>query len=142
MDCVDEQSDANHTCGSCATDCTVVGAGVCNLGYCNCGPTGAGTLCSSVCTTLSVDPNNCGSCGNVCQLPASHCVNGMCACPDSDTLCGGNGLPLFCIDASVDPQNCGACGNVCDTSYAMSSACRFGNCTCILGTTTLCGTAR
>ena len=136
-DCVDTYSDINH-CGSCDNDCNIIGAGIteltCNLGHCYCGPTGQGIICpDGTCSTLGNDPNNCGQCGNVCLAPASDCVNGNCACPDSQSLCGqlDAGVPQFCIDTTQDTNNCGSCGNVCAETYATGlSGCRFGLCIC------------
>jgi len=143
-DCVDTYSDINH-CGSCDNDCTIVGAGLtelnCNLGRCYCGPTGQGTICpDGTCSTLGRDPNNCGTCGNVCLAPAQDCDNGTCVCPDSESLCGSPdaGIPLFCINTTEDMLNCGNCGNVCGTTYAANSGCRFGLCTCSPGQSHLC----
>ncbi len=145
--CVDTSSDLNH-CGSCDMDCTVVGAGLSDLscvrGQCYCGTEGAdlGIICpDGTCSTLTSDPNNCGSCGNVCQSPAVDCVNAGCACPDGESLCGqpDAGTPLFCINTIDDASNCGACGNDCGTSYGSNSGCLLGACTCDPGTTFLCG---
>jgi hypothetical protein len=35
------------------------------------------TACNFICVNTQVDPNNCGSCGNVCTLP-EVCFNGSC----------------------------------------------------------------
>jgi hypothetical protein len=34
-------------------------------------------VCGGKCTTVQVDPKNCGSCGNACML-GQTCVNGKC----------------------------------------------------------------
>jgi len=145
-DCVDTFSDINH-CGSCDNDCTIVGQGItelsCNLGRCYCGPTGQGTICpDGTCASLLIDPQNCGTCGNVCLAPAQDCVNGTCACAQAQTLCGqpDAGIPLFCIDTTQDINNCGTCGHNCIDTFATNSGCRFGSCQCAPGQQHLCAT--
>jgi hypothetical protein len=76
------------------------------------------TLCSQVCTYTTFDPNNCGSCGNVCQGQLV-CINGQCACQAGLTACGNQ-----CVDTKSSVENCGACGNGCPQSQVCSmSAC-------------------
>jgi hypothetical protein len=67
------------------------------------------------------DPENCGSCGHLCDVGAA-CVGGTC-------MCAGN---LHCTGVCTqtsgagDPGNCGACGSPClDTQV-----CTGGTCTC------------
>ncbi len=145
--CVDTFGDVNH-CGSCDNDCYILAPGLtelsCNLGHCYCGPTGQGTICpNSVCATIGNDPSNCGSCGHVCEAPGEDCLNGICTCPFSETLCGlpDAGIPLFCVDPIQDPANCGVCGNVCNNSYAIGSVCDLGLCSCPPFKPYLCGVA-
>jgi hypothetical protein len=129
--CVDLEASPRD-CGSCGAACagpSSGGSSMCSGGACSglaC-PSG-GTLCGTACvpdttvtcgTTCGVDttrdPNNCGSCGNVCTPPAgalaSTCVDSQCVFECSakqSTICGG-----ACVATSVDPNNCGACGNAC-----------------------------
>jgi hypothetical protein len=96
---------------------------------------------SAYLATLTGDPNNCGSCGNVCSLGDS-CVDGVCAAPcgppapcavgtllqDGGTACPAGTVicpsgACLCTTTATDPNNCGACGVVCDTG-----ACQNGQC--------------
>jgi hypothetical protein len=56
---------------------------------------------------LFSDPENCGTCGNVCT-GGKGCYNGQCGCPAGLGECNG-----FCLDYSQDNLNCGACKNEC-----------------------------
>jgi len=71
------------------------------------------------CAVLDSDPENCGSCGNVCQLAnaTADCREGTCVISgcleyyqDCDQL-DETGCES-CTEA--DPNNCGECGVVCD----------------------------
>lgn len=60
-------------------------------------------ICNGQCLNLDTDPNNCGSCGNVCD--SGTCRNGLCLSPscagqtcDTFTACGPGGS---CVCASV-----------------------------------------
>jgi hypothetical protein len=68
------------------------------------------------CANFASDPNNCGSCGNVCSMHTPMtCSQGLCVCADGLTQCGG-----LCVNTSLDGANCGGCrhrcarGQVCD----------------------------
>lgn len=70
--------------GICCTVCENCVSGACvtksNNSVCGTGF----VCCSGVCTPILSDPNNCGSCGNVCTAPNCVCNNGSCvegACP-------------------------------------------------------------
>ncbi len=81
-----------------------------------------GTACAGICTTLTSDVANCGSCGTACPSGAP-CTNGACgtaACQTGQVMCAG-----VCTNTATDPNNCGTCGNAC----ASGQACVSGACT-------------
>jgi hypothetical protein len=87
-------------------------------------------ICDGACVDEKSDPNNCGSCGHVCQ-GGQQCFSGTCACPaDKSDSCGGE-----CVDEQTDVNNCGACHNVCPNG----SGCNAGQCGACAGK--ICGSA-
>lgn len=38
------------------------------------------TRCGQACVDTAIDPNNCGACGNVCDMTADGCTTGACTC--------------------------------------------------------------
>lgn len=97
------------------------GAGTCFPDQLNCGGT---------CFERN-DPNNCGSCGNVCPS-WQICSSGTCRdCGAGFTRCGEG-----CSNTSIDPVNCGGCGNSCSPDLR----CIAGSCVAgISGGTFDCG---
>jgi hypothetical protein len=98
-------------------------------------PPCGGTVCSGSCVSLSGDPLNCGSCGNVCPPPANGfatCADGACGwgCDYGWDDCDNNPDNGCEIDKISDANNCGTCGNVCFTPNGFS-ACTAG--ACVLG---------
>jgi hypothetical protein len=77
----------------------------CSASVCG-GCAGGGSLCGGVCTNLSIDSYNCGTCGTTCGA-GETCVSGSCVC-SSGNACGGT-----CVDTTTDQNHCGACGNLC-----------------------------
>jgi hypothetical protein len=65
-----------------------------------------GTCPQPYCANLQADSNNCGGCGHQCTN-GTVCLNGTCACPLGQGLCGGTCTSL------TTPLNCGACGVLC-----------------------------
>ncbi len=126
----------NDNCGFCGFDCHYpVGT---------CVPYGSTFVCARPCTDpflsqcgfqcadLQTDPNNCGACGNGCQLPNADvaCQNGKCvflSCND----------PEF-IDCTSDPgcetaigtiTDCGSCGDpVCTAANTLFTCGDGGKC--------------
>ncbi len=77
----------------------------CAMPFASCGDAGA---CS---VDTSTDPNNCGSCGNVCSRNAPAC-------------CGGT-----CVQPLADPANCGECGVACTNGACSDGTCCTNTCT-------------
>lgn len=89
-----------------------------------------GTPCSGICTLLTGDPGNCGTCGVACPSNQT-CTGGACTavgsgCAQGQTLCGGQ-----CVSLQSDFNNCGACGQVCQQLPGSSPVCSGGACTFI-----------
>jgi hypothetical protein len=107
---------------------------------------------------LTTDPNNCGSCGNVCSYPGAYakCVDGNCQfdrCADGlvdvnhdlkdgceCTITNGgvelcDGIDNNCdgkvdegFDTNTDVNNCGACNTACPTLPHSTVSCAMGSC--------------
>ena len=72
------------------------------------------TNCGGVCTDLSIDHGNCGTCGHSCGLGFNcHLYECVQACPSGGmTVCNG-----VCVDLLTDTINCGFCGNACACEF-------------------------
>jgi hypothetical protein len=116
-----------HFRAQCLTACFACSGGVGGI----CGPSGAvvccpagTTCCEGACTDTSIDPQNCGTCGQVCA--SGMCVNGTCqsGCPPPLVQCC-QGTVCECVNIfGTDPFNCGGCGFEC----APGSVCVGGTC--------------
>jgi hypothetical protein len=140
--CETNTSTDKNNCGGCGNVCSFpnatavcIGGGCqissCNAGYANCDGL-PGTGCE---TNLKTDSKNCGSCGNVCPVPANGtatCNNGVCgvACGSGYTACSG-----ACVDMQSDNNHCGNCDTVCTTAQK----CCSGVCVNYLSDTNNCG---
>lgn len=134
-------SDYDH-CGSCGGGCgypdhtnlaCVSGACAitsCEVGYADCNKI-PGDGCEA---DLSFDSDNCGDCGNVCQMDhtnSASCNSGSCFSTDCATGygdCNDFGFDGCETDLSSDAQNCGACGKVCAGGANATGACTAGAC--------------
>ncbi|MHB8418941.1 MAG: hypothetical protein ACYDCL_12760 [Myxococcales bacterium] len=148
--CTDLSSDPQN-CGACASDCDG-GSCVCDPVTQICAPSfsgGPGVCgCSSsyptpcppngACVDTNGDPQNCGSCGNVC--PTGICASGVCACTAPYTNCPSGSGSNVCTDLETDPRHCGGCGNDCTLLGVSGAACQNKTCTCPLdaGSGTIC----
>jgi Stigma-specific protein, Stig1 len=145
--CTDVSSDSQN-CGDCGQVCA--DQGVCTNGLCaqaqatpscDSGEVACGGFCldATISPPFTWDPNNCGSCGNVCQGVSPGCCFSSCVDFDSDpNNCGGCGAGcatgqscqgsacvgaiscagtlcdgVWCTDLTSDPGNCGSCDNLC-----------------------------
>ncbi len=93
------------------------GAGTCS---------GGTTPCGDACVDTTVDPDNCGDCGNACTA-VEICSAGQC-CPAGQKSCGGT-----CVDIATDAANCGDCDEECDAATPVCSAasCRAPYASCL-----------
>jgi len=93
-------------------------------------PTGQ-MACNGACTATSIDPANCGSCGNACAH-GQVCSSGTCAtsCGAGQNVCETD-AGAYCANEQTDNANCGACGNACGAGQV----CSGGHCasTCTAG---------
>jgi hypothetical protein len=84
-------------------------------------------LCNGTCVDPLTDANNCGGCGNACNLPhaISGCGQGVCVvsqcAPGYGHCVGPPGIGCETNFAS-DPNNCGGCGNVCPSGLTCANA--------------------
>jgi hypothetical protein len=82
------------------------------------------------------DPNNCGSCGNVCPpLPNStpSCLSGLCSfvCNFGYADCNNFSLDGCEVNLLSDANNCGSCGVACFVKPNSSPVCVSGVCSII-----------
>jgi hypothetical protein len=129
--CGDVCGSANGTPGCMSGSCTIG----CNAGFGNCD----GNTTNGCETNVNTDPNHCGSCGTICNIPngTPACSGGVCqvgSCNAGFANCDGNAANGCETTTGSNPTNCGACGVVCSTTNA-SSACVAGACqlTCNVG---------
>jgi hypothetical protein len=84
--------------------------------------------CGGACTDPSVDPMNCGACGNSCESSA-FCSAGECVdeCGGGLSACGQS-----CFDLVGDSAHCGGCDRPCADGFS----CVDGACTAADGSAT------
>lgn len=110
-DCVDEGNGPE-----CAVPCSRYGRSKCGTG----------------CIDLQNDVAQCGSCGNVCDVPGPNatrtCSKGICVygCAEGFADCNGDPSDGCETDVRAHPANCGACGVQCD--LAAGQPCVAGQC--------------
>jgi hypothetical protein len=128
--CVDFQVDL-FNCGACGIKAPT--GGVCLNGTPQCTPgfhednglccASGMSNCGGSCVDLSVDLDNCGSCG----VPAPSggvCLGGVPQCTPGFDACNGS-----CVSYSADPHNCGWCGHDCGHDcLGLQVLCAFGSC--------------
>lgn len=88
-----------------------------------CNGSGRSLICNGFCTDVLSDPNNCGTCGRICNA-SETCSNGWCVstatvCSLGQTACGSQ-----CVDTKSDRNNCGVCFKVCpQAQICVDSSC-------------------
>ncbi len=85
-------------------------------------------------TNTNGDPNNCGGCGTVCNIPNAQaaCVVGACLiaqCNFGFGNCDGNAQNGCETSVANDPQNCGACSQPCVSGPNAMAICAMAKCT-------------
>lgn len=133
--CTNPLSDSSN-CGACGNVCAAPGGGsaVCSSGQCTqtCPQPLASApvkVCGGQCVSLSLSPNNCGACGNVCPSP------GPCAAPTCSLgHCGGTPVPDGTVCGSGLVCASGQCllgaGGQCTTNSQCASGVCLGSGTC------------
>jgi hypothetical protein len=90
--------------------------------------------CNGLCIDTSTDPNNCGTCGTICDVPDEGCCNGHCVSLNTPENCGACGIQVpsgsKCCDR-VPTQlgtcaNCGECGEKCGAPGSKKEGCCQG----------------
>jgi hypothetical protein len=104
------------------------GCGIPNPGCAACGGADSGACCKGSCFD-TMDPFNCGGCGNVCI--SGSCIlgdagTGICNCPLPYSVCPENDGGSACVDPYSDSLNCGVCGHACPSTQD----CVLGECRC------------
>ncbi|MEM6957654.1 MAG: hypothetical protein AAF411_12195 [Myxococcota bacterium] len=154
-ECVDLLSDTRH-CGRCGRACVEEERGDrCEFGNCSCGLSVEG--CSGVrsnlccppredggfpyCANLERDPNDCGSCGAVCNpLQADRCDGGQCRCGENVGACEGTTEStccrptvgdIECVNLNTDIFHCGGCDIRCEPGeFCVNGTCTLGEGEC------------
>ena len=129
---------SDQACGTNGAACQVCSGGkTCQGGACAC-PTGQ-AFCNGTCIDVEDDPENCGTCGRVCDITAPFCSNGGCGhclaneqCKDSgqgDICCNGGCLAGECCDDTqcTDPNRSFCTNHICGTTCTSSSQCPGGS---------------
>ena len=134
-------SCARKECGpdSCGGSCGFCGNNsncsnnkcVCKTGYANCN----NDFSDGCEINKNTDVNNCGGCGNVCNLPntaVNGCVYGSCkvvSCVNGYGNCNGIDSDGCEVNLTNNSSNCGSCGNRCGPD----AVCNNGACGCMAG---------
>jgi hypothetical protein len=112
----------------CCGSCQICEGGSCrNCNGCEecrgglCIPIIGGTLCGNQCVNTATDPNNCGSCGNVCT-GGKTCQSRQCECPSGTIACGSQ-----CCTSGQTCQS-GVCSSGCPSGQTACGGRCVANC--------------
>lgn len=131
-------------CGACGNKCALPNATptcsssacaveTCNAGYDNCDAKPANG-CE---IHIDADVNNCGACGNKCNLPnaIAKCSDGGCeieSCHTGFSDCDGDPTNGCEVNLATNVDNCGTCGTACEFDNAaalcVDKVCRLSTC--------------
>lgn len=138
-DCdADINTDVNN-CGSCGNVCDFPNAmaacaeGACVFVSCEEGYTDCDDATSNGCeANTDTDMANCGSCGNICDIPyaVESCTDGVCtivSCDNGHEDCDGMNSNGCEVDTNTDMANCGGCSMTC----LETESCTGGVCTSV-----------
>jgi hypothetical protein len=122
--CQNLATDPNN-CGLCGKVCALAnatatcGTGLCAVSACNAGYGNCNNASGDGCeVNVSVDRNNCGTCGFVCGA-SFNCTSGSCTCGGAlPNLCAG-----ACVNYQTDANNCGSCGHSCTGTSCSAGLC-------------------
>jgi hypothetical protein len=78
-------------------------------------------VCSDQCIDVTSDPQNCGTCGNMCS--SDVCIDGAClVCAPIEKVCSRQ-----CVNTGSNPDNCGGCDFSCGSGLCSNSQCEATN---------------
>ncbi|EYF06307.1 Hypothetical protein CAP_2185 [Chondromyces apiculatus DSM 436] len=127
-------------CGACGVICPggPHSTPVCVQGSCELACNGGFEDCDGIASTgcesaVTVDTQNCGTCGVVCTAPNGTpvCVAGQCdvsACAPGHADCNGAPGDGCEINTQTTVAHCGSCGNACPAIANGTSTCTGGTC--------------
>jgi len=131
-------------CGSCGNACNLANAsstctgGTCQVASCTLPFANCDNSPANGCeVNLNTSVNNCGTCGNICNLPNAtpQCSGGTCAiasCNAGFADCDGNPANGCEVNITNSVGNCGVCGNICNTPNGtpacVAGACQVASC--------------
>jgi len=141
--CEVETDNNPDSCGACGVICPAVNdtanctAGVCGIAMCNAGFANCDGNVRNGCETNTNTTQNCGGCGNMCNIAngTAGCPAGSCTVLDCNTgwgNCDNNPANGCETNTTSSIPNCGGCGSVCATANATPSCtgskCVIGSC--------------